>query len=124
MRELDTSNYYSYNELIDSMELDEVFSEHDNDYQGDSYYLFKRGDEFGILVFGWGSCSGCDALEAAYGNIEETTALRDDLYASIRWMSRDELKEWVGNKQWDSEWYYYREAGKDFIARLKAEVLS
>lgn len=37
----------------------------DDDYQGDTRVLFSRGRrEFGFLSFGWGSCSGCDALQA------------------------------------------------------------
>ena len=36
----------------------------DDDYQGDSRVLYEGyKDEVGYLQFGWGSCSGCDALQ-------------------------------------------------------------
>jgi hypothetical protein len=60
-----------------------------NDYQGYSWVLYDfGGDSVGFLRFGWGSCSGCDALQACstYREIEE---LRDSLESSIRRESRD-----------------------------------
>ena len=56
----------------------------DHDYQGDSrvLYSFPSGS-IGILIFGWGSCSGCDALQncTSYDEVDE---LIRDLYSSIR----------------------------------------
>src|SRR5687767_11654660 len=36
----------------------------DNDWQGSTYAVIRRLGKVGYLEFGWGSCSGCDALEA------------------------------------------------------------
>lgn len=122
MRELNGNEYWSYDELVDSFEVEVVFDEHDNDYQGDSYYLLKDGDKYGILVFGWGSCSGCDALEACYGDLAEATRLRDSLWESVDWMDEEGLRQYCATKRWDSEWYYYREAGRKFTERLKSHL--
>lgn len=109
----------SYGELVDSMEFNELIDEHDDDYQGDSYYLLSDGDRFGILVFGWGSCSGCDALEGAESKAE-VIELRDDLVASIVWRTEAEMIEYLRTSDKPSQWYYYRDAGRRFDDRLMA----
>jgi hypothetical protein len=76
---------YGYRDLVDSFEVKVLVEDQDDDYEGDSRYLLKSGRQYGVLVFGWGSCSGCDALEAAGSNLAEVTALRDELWNSIRW---------------------------------------
>jgi len=120
MRELERNDYHSYGELVDSFEVEEVFSEHDNDYQGDSFYLLKDGNKYGILIFGWGSCSGCDALEAIGGNHKEVTAFRDDLWNSIQWFTRADMRKLVRSKDFDLEWYGHSDGGRKFIERMKA----
>ena len=54
----DESYFGDYQPLLESFEYDILLQIDDNDYQGDSRLLFKDGDRFGILTFGWGSCSG------------------------------------------------------------------
>jgi hypothetical protein len=53
--------------------------------QGDVYELVRGADgRVGFLCFGYGSCSGCDAIEAcnSYGDLAEVfERLRDD----VRW---------------------------------------
>ena len=65
----------------------------DNDYQGDSYLIYKKENSYGYLRFGWGSCSGCDALQAC-DTIQEVQELMDTLYNDIIWfISLVELKK-------------------------------
>ncbi len=45
---------------------DIMVAESYGDYQGDSMYMIRRGARFGMVRVGWGSCSGCDALEACH----------------------------------------------------------
>lgn len=59
---------------------------HEGSYQGDSKYLVKKGDLYGIVTFGWGSCSGCDALQAC-NTQEDIDQLQDDLERGIVWFS-------------------------------------
>lgn len=106
-----------YGTLVDSFEVETLLEEHDHDYQGDSYYLLKNGHQFGLLAFGWGSCSGCDALQAASSHAE-VVALRDRLWESIEWMTPEELAHYVENKDFDTEWYSYSDTGKRFQAAL------
>ena len=50
----------------------------DADYQGDTRVLYEKDGKYGYLNFGWGSCSGCDALQACC-NIEEIQELINSL---------------------------------------------
>ena len=36
----------------------------DDDYQGDTRVLYNNDGKIGYLVFGWGSCCCCDALQS------------------------------------------------------------
>jgi hypothetical protein len=110
--------YGGYGTLVDSFEVETVLDKHDNDYQGDSYYLLRNGDEYGILIFGWGSCSGCDALEGAE-SMEDVTDLRDSLWNAITWRSFEDTATYVGHKDWEGEFYYYSDGGKEFIAAVR-----
>lgn len=56
----------------------------DDDYQGDTFVLLASDGKFGFLNFGWGSCSGCDALQAC-GTRKELQDLIDSLHNSIAW---------------------------------------
>lgn len=123
MRKLDFSGtYIDYEDLLDSFEYDVVLSADDNDYQGDSYRVFKNGNMYGLLVFGWGSCSGCDALQDAdeSPNREmEVLGLRSDLHDSIIWNSFEDMAEYVQNKDFEGEFYYHTWEGRKFVNDLK-----
>lgn len=86
-----------------------------NDYQGDSMVLFRDGSRFGYLVFGWGSCSGCDALQAC-GSYEEIDSLRASLSESIRWGTAQEIREYLEQKDWETE-YMDRAMVSEFISK-------
>jgi hypothetical protein len=111
----------SYRELIDSFETKVLMEKHDDDYQGDSFYLLTDGERYGILVFGWGSCSGCDGLEAC-GSREEVIQLRDGLWNSITWRSDEEMVDYIASKDWSLEYYYgdayFHATGKGFVHAL------
>lgn len=127
MKKLTIENNYNYYMLIDSFDLDELIEVEDDDYQGSSYYLFRDGDKYGILVFGWGSCGGCDTLDSIHDEnwknptklLEEVIDFRDGLYDSITWRSRDEMILYILDKDFDLEWYGHSEGGRKFISELK-----
>lgn len=117
----DLGDYFyapSYSSLIDSFEVTTLIEEHDNDYQGDSYLLLSNGSEFGLLIFGWGSCSGCDALEACSSPVE-VTELRDELWNSITWRTESQMIEYLSAKDWSLEYYYgsgyFHSSGGGFV---------
>jgi hypothetical protein len=73
----------SYTEIVET--FGEVLVQADEaNYQGDSLYLIRGDQGYGYLVFGWGSCSGCDALEACESQAD-VDELQDDLERGIKW---------------------------------------
>lgn len=90
----------------------------EGDYQGDSMVLYKKGSKYGYLIFGWGSCSGCDALQACE-NMEEIQSLIDQLHNDVKWFdSLNDLKAYFINKDWELEYLYHSDGGKEFIEKV------
>jgi hypothetical protein len=95
---------YDYDELIESMEVDRLVEVSDADYQGDTRMLLRQGERYGVLTFGWGSCSGCDALQAC-NTVEEVTALRDQLWNDIVWQDTPAaMRAYLTQKDWSLEY--------------------
>lgn len=119
------SIYIHYNDMVKFFADSVIIAVDDDNYQGDSYRLLQTsvddsqlGQKYGILIFGWGSCSGCDALQAC-SSIQDYQELFDNLERSILWFaSEDELIEYVRNKDWSTEWYSHRDAGLEFTNKL------
>lgn len=118
LRELYTRhNYLDYDEVLESFEYEIVVQVDDDDYQGDTRVIFKDGERYGFLIFGWGSCSGCDALEAC-NNFEEIEQLQNELFNNIQWFDNlKDLKQYVNNKDFELE-FYWREETKEFINQV------
>jgi len=98
-----------YESMVEAFGQRVLVATDDGDYQGDSYRLIADGDEphqrYGILIFGWGSCSGCDALQAC-GSVSELQELADSLQDSIKWFSHKEaLREYMENHDWEGDWH-------------------
>ena len=99
---------YDYRPLLESIGHEILVQVDEENYQGDSYLLFRREDgAYGFLEFGWGSCSGCDALQATQ-SVKEIEELRDRLVASISWhpdaaaalahLNADKGDQWYGSE--------------------------
>lgn len=108
---------YDYQPIIDS--LGNVLVQVDDaDYQGDTRVLYESNGKYGYLVFGWGSCSGCDALQAC-DNMQDIQNLIEDLQNSIKWFDTlSDLKTHFGNKDWELDWSYHVDETKDFIEKV------
>lgn len=127
MRDLNDKNY-GYEGLIDSFDVDILLDEHDDDYQGDSFYLLRDAENrIGFLSFGWGSCSGCDAYDSAsddvrYGvNPSALVDLRDELWNDVSWFSSlDDLRDYFNKNDVALKWYGYNSAFKVFLKRVMA----
>lgn len=101
------------------------------DYQGD--YIFRvrerpgDGGRLGYVVVGYGSCSGCDAYEAAlsWDNGEDTPemdALAESIYADIRYGTVAELREaFLGVDGQANNWYYYDKELREEFERMFPE---
>jgi thioredoxin-related protein len=108
----------AYEDIIDTFEYETILQVDDQDYQGDSRILLKDGDRYGLLIFGWGSCSGCDALQACE-TIEELDSLQESLYNSIIWYdSANEMYDFLKNRDWEVQSCWYRQETKDFLQKV------
>lgn len=109
--------WYDYQPMLDEFGTI-LLQEDDGGYQGDSFLIYKDNNRYGYLNFGWGSCSGCDALQAC-NTIDEVQGLMDSLYADIQWFdSIQELKNYFKNKDWELTWEFHTEAFKKFYPRV------
>ena len=112
-----------YNSLVRSMGFDVALMIDEDDYSGDSWVLFREGARVGYLSFGWGSCSGCDALQGCC-SISEIEELRQDLHDSIEWFdSNREAADFMRNHDWKGDYTWRSTEHKEFVAQA-IELLS
>ena len=84
-------------------------------YSGDTYVLYNEGHKFGYLSFGWGSCTGCDALQACK-NLDEVQTLCDELYNSIKWFKpQSEALDWFIKHDWEGDYSWSDDNTKVFV---------
>lgn len=70
------------------------------DYQGDTLALYRIGEGYGVLSFGWGSCSGCDAL-AACDSYDDIVALGNKMESQMsQFPTKEALLNWIANRDW------------------------
>jgi hypothetical protein len=110
--------FYNYQPILDS--FGDILCQKDEvDYQGDSWVLYEKDGKIGYLCFGWGSCSGCDSLQAcqSYNDVDE---LIEKLYFQIRWFdSIQEAYEYFINKNWEGDYSWSIEEFQEFIKEVK-----
>lgn len=124
MRKYDSAT--SYLDLIAMNSGRQVFVEESTpDDKGDSYIIVRDGDRFGFLVFGWGSCPGCDAFEGAReeANAEAAlTELRESLVGSIVWKDNaEDMLAYLNEKDFEIERLGYDD---ELVARFKSAATS
>jgi hypothetical protein len=119
--EKDSYCWYDYNPML--KEFGEIVVKvDDEDYQGDSRVLYKYGDKYGWLQFGWGSCSGCDALQGCR-EIEEVQELMDDLKGRIVWFdNKAEASKFFEEHDWSGDYTGRDENQKEFIEKCLEEL--
>jgi hypothetical protein len=93
----------------------------DDDYSGDTFALLSKGNRIGLLTFGWGSCSGCDALQGCE-SYKELGELIDILESGIKWFdSLAEAQAYISNDQITKGSYcYYAETWGAFKRQVLA----
>jgi len=95
----------------------------DKDYQGDSRVLYRDGSRFGWLQFGWGSCSGCDSLQAC-DNMKDIQELIDQLHSEIKWFdSKEGAIKFFETHDWQGDYSRHGDEQKEFV-RSVLEVLN
>lgn len=110
-----------YQPMLDSLGHDILVQVDQKDYQGDSWLLLRDSDgRVGYLQFGWGSCSGCDALQAS-SSYEDLEMLRENISSGTQWFaSAAQALVWFNTHDWELDW-----ASDDrglFIERAKSQL--
>lgn len=96
----------------------------DEGYQGDTRVLYLSNGKYGWLQFGWGSCSGCDALQAS-NHISEIQVLMDELFKSIKWFdSKEEALKFFQEHDWEGDYSWNRKEQKQFVKKCIHYFLS
>ena len=113
----------SYEEGLKSRFIEVIGSQTFGHYQGDYIFIVKNSEgELGVVVVGYGSCSGCDALEACETE-EQFNSLIDSIVANIKWGSKKKLISYVKNEVKDNDWYRsdkgFQESIKTLIALIE-----
>ena len=90
----------------------------DSDYSGDSRILYEKDGKYGYLIFGWGSCAGCDELQACK-SIQDIQEIIDRLVKSIHWYnSLEEIKEYFRTKDWTLSYKWYSYGNREFTNEI------
>ncbi len=111
----------SYQSLIEDRGIRILIEEENGDYQGDLLFFVKGGRKFGFVSVGYGSCSGCDAYEAACDD-NSLNELGDDIVGEIQWFdSLKQAKEFIANENERALQWYYHSSGWVNFARAVAE---
>jgi hypothetical protein len=94
----------------------------DEDWSGDTRVLLRNGDRYGFLSFGWGSCSGCDALQAC-DSYQDVDQLIGEMENDIKWFDTlAESQAYIANDaERQGSYYYHCEDWAKFKAAV-AEV--
>ncbi len=99
------SSFYEYDPIIRSFGTVLVQNEDDN-WSGDTRVLLRNGNRYGFLVIGWGSCSGCDALQGCR-TFAEVDELINQIESDIKWFdSLAEAKAYIANDEERSLSFY------------------
>lgn len=106
-----------YSPLLGSFGYEIILQVDDNDCQGDSRILYRDGSRYGLLIFGWGSCSGCDSLQAC-SSVEEIEELREGLHKNIIWKSSaEEMLGFIKDRDWEAQHSWHDDETKNFVAQ-------
>lgn len=125
----DIDSYPSWDGIVSSWPYEVVDFSTFGSYQGDHTVLLRDGDRWGWIVIGYGSCSGCDALEAAadwgdpYWN-DDVVRLAESAREGVRWGSATELADYLESNLQENDWYYYEDGYKDHVATTVARLRS
>lgn len=113
-----------YREALVGIGVDVLVEEDSNNYQGDWVALVvdraDYGNEIGFIQQGYGSCSGCDAWQAA-SNLQDRLDLLQDMITGIKWFdSVESLVEFLSADHEDQWWGHHEPATKLLERSLEA----
>ena len=119
-----TLGYIRHEDIVRSFNFDILIDSHDGSFSGDSWYLLGNGSSYGYLVFGWGSCSRCDALLGCK-DADDLAELYNQLLNKIVWKnSKADMYNYFKTKDWELEFYNDDSEFCEFKTLVLAETYS
>lgn len=114
------TNAPGYDEIVAAFGHEVLLTVEYHDYQGDTRYLLKSGDRYGHLNVGWGSCSGCDALQAC-DSVTDLQALANSIEGDIKWFeSAGEALKWFESHDWEGDYSWSLSEQKQYVEKAMA----
>jgi len=86
-------------------------------YQGDIVFRVEDKGRVGYLVWGYGSCSGCDELEAVYGDENAEREIGNDMAEAVFFGTVEEIRAHALTAD-GNHWYAYDTEVKEAIEGL------
>lgn len=95
-----------YEEIVASWNYQLISEKMVGEYQGDYLYLLRdpRDGQIGFLTMGYGSCSGCDELQAC-STQKDVEAFRSSLHSSIIWKEADQFWDYFASVDREGKYY-------------------
>lgn len=107
--------FWDYKPMIEAFGNIAIIVE-DDDYQGDTRVLYNNKGKIGHLIFGWGSCPGCDALQAC-NTIDDVQELCNELERSIEWFDNAvKALAWFEAHDWEGDWTWNDVESRRYIS--------
>jgi hypothetical protein len=109
-----------YGSMVHSWGYKVLVMETIGDWQGDYLVLLQDGERYGYVSISYGSCSGCDAMEAC-GSWDEVRELSRGLKNAIYWRSGQEMLDWFNDRDWETKIEHCLDGGgvKKFLEEAK-----
>ena len=102
----DDYSFSSYQALVESYGYEVLDSITLGSYQGDIVMVVgDMAGKYGLLVTGYGSCSGCDALEGCGTDVERLEELRESLCFGVTFSTAAELIDLLDRRDWEGQYY-------------------
>jgi len=112
-----------YIDLIKSANLEVIDHLTMGEYQGDLLMIVKKDNQFGMIVAGFGSCSGCDAFQSCRDDKRKLNKLRDKLCNGVIWKDITSFISYLRTKKWRNEFYCGEEKLPEFINETIEKLL-
>ena len=125
------TEYPTYEQLVESWGHTVISFDTTGHYQGDHEVLLRdAAGRWGITVIGYGSCSGCDALESVTpwgsdGDWSLVVTLAESLAADVTWFdSTDAALAWIDAKlaRDPNKWWAFDDEVRDVLTKYRKFV--
>lgn len=138
---IEFEGYPSYEEVFERATGAEVIESRSfGSYQGDAVVVLQGNQGFGFAIYGYGSCSGCDALEGElvdaeyewerthgealeWGRHFVTSEFLDGYAGSVEWFPtladlKERVRRMLNNETEEVRWYYLDDEFKEWAVEF------